>query len=130
MNLAKKIFITILLLKSYLQGTGQNELEGKWYSSDSTRIYSIYQNSENKTYEATIISTKNTNEQLGKIILINVLHNEEKDVYIGYMRALNSELTTKVTLKKYEHEPCLELKLSRGFFFPVRIRWCRCMKIL
>jgi len=126
MTVLKKITLTIILVICCMQGNGQSELQGLWYSSDSIRIYTIYQNSENKSYEGTITSTKKTDEQKGRLILFDLVYNEQKDRYTGFMRALNSELITRVTLKKNETESCLELKLSRGFFFPVRLRWYKC----
>lgn len=115
------IFAFFLLVKN-LQS--QN-LNGLWYSSDSTRIYEIKQTDENK-YIAIIQSSTRKEDRVGFIVINHLEYNSRKKRYEGSIYSVSDKNPAFVKIKFSKTDKTqISLKLSRMYVFDVSINWVK-----
>ena len=122
-----KIFVFILLFfitcTAVFAQKQELDISGLWYSSDSSRVYNVYQTSYG--YNANVYSTKRPGDEKGKIVLQGVKYYPEKDNYKGLIFSSDGTQSTGAKIKVDENKKLLLLKLPRLLFFPVYIKWYR-----
>jgi hypothetical protein len=122
-----KFFIFILLFLSIrtvvFAQTIEDNISGLWYSSDSSRIYKVYQTSYG--YDANVYSTKRPGDEKGMTVLKEVKFYPGKDDYEGLIYSSDGLQSTGTKIKVEENKKLLLLKLPRLLFFPVYIKWYR-----
>lgn len=116
----KLIFLYFLLLISYAI-SGQ-ELVGKWYSQDSTRIYHIYKNDDH--FEAVLEKSSRKSDKEGAMILRHVTSRRKKRGFEGEICSVDG-FSTFAKIKFEEDGQVLRLRLRRMFFMNVTIKWYR-----
>jgi len=114
--------ILSLLFINYLQA--QN-ITGRWYSNDSTRIYEIKQVSENK-FTAVLYRSTRKNDSIGYVVINNLQYNSHKERYEGVIYAVSGGQPTFVKIKFYKNRSdIIVLKLDRMFFMDVSLNWVK-----
>ncbi|MGZ8525365.1 MAG: hypothetical protein ACXWV1_13115 [Chitinophagaceae bacterium] len=116
----KLIFLYFLLLISYAV-SGQ-ELVGKWYSQDSTRIYHIYKNHDQ--FEAVLEKSSRKTDKEGVMILRHVMGRGKKKGFEGEIYSVDGQ-STLAKIRFEENDQVLRLRLRRMFFMNVTIKWYR-----
>lgn len=107
----------IVCITSY-NVTAQN-IEGKWYSGDSSRIYEI--NYTNGMFEGKVMASSHTDEKPGQYILKNVLYNAKKKRYEGLILALDDGQVRQVDI--YVSDETLVLLIKRMILTKLKIQW-------
>jgi uncharacterized protein (DUF2147 family) len=119
-------FTTVILLLAYNSFAQSNNIEGLWYSGDSTRVYTIQKNSNN--YTATLYTSKKINEKPGIAVLSNIEQSRDSNEFHGYIHALDDGTTTALKITTHADGNELHLKLRRMFIFPLKLTWYRVAK--
>jgi hypothetical protein len=114
------LFLHFLLLISYVV-SGQ-EIAGKWYSKDSTRIYHIYKIDDQ--FEAILEKSSRKSDKEGVLILRQVTSRGKKRRFEGEIYAANG-IPTLAKIKFEKDGQVLRLRLRRMFFMNVTIKWYR-----
>src|SRR5665213_1320507 len=81
----------------------EDNISGLWYSSDSSRIYKVYQTSYG--YEANLYSSKRPGDEKGMMVLKEVKFNPGKDGYMGTIYSSDGFQNTEAIIKpvSYTH---------------------------
>lgn len=106
-----------------LPAMAQQTVTGLWYSSDSTRIYQVYQ--ENGEYKALLFASQRKNEQKGIPILCDVHLDSARQEYRGAIMAADDGLKRVVKIRLSHDGTQLKLRIPRFIIFPVTIIWYR-----
>lgn len=93
-------------------------LEGRWRSSDSTRVYYVYRN--NDELEAVVEKSTRSNEKSGALVL-SLIQKKGNFRYKGVIHSVDGQISTLATIK-FKTDDVLILRLRR-FFIPVKIKW-------
>jgi len=118
-----KIFITLGFLIFSFNVTGQ-DIAGKWFSADSTRIYEITKTQEG--FKGTLFSSTRKKDTAGAIVLSGIFFNEKKNIYTGTIHSITDQTSTAVILKfKKKDSSVLYLRLWRLFFANFTLKWYR-----
>ena len=112
------VFLYFLLLTSFAV-SGQ-ELVGKWYSQDSSRIYHIYKNDDQ--FEAVLEKSSRKSDKEGVMILQHVTSRGRKRGFEGEIYSIDGR-STSAKISFEEDGRVLRLRLRRMFFMNVTIRW-------
>jgi hypothetical protein len=114
-----KNIITLLLLFIVTTSRAQ-QITGKWYSGDSSRIYEIKERSSN-TYEAVVTASKRAHDSIGFSAIKALHYNKRKKRYEGFMYSTtsNKPCYVKISLRSTQ----LVLKLNRLFLFDTSLKW-------
>jgi hypothetical protein len=111
----------ILVISGIVSG---QQIAGKWYSKDSTRIYLIYNNDDQ--FEAILEKSFRKEDKEGTFILRHVIYLDKRKRFEGKIYAANSGMPTLARIRFEGKEgKVLRLRLRRMFFMNVTIRWYR-----
>jgi len=116
----KLLFLHFVLLISFVV-SGQ-EITGKWYSKDSTRIYYIYKMDDQ--FEAVLEKSSRKNDKEGAIILRHVTNMGKKRGFEGAIYTVNG-IPALAKIRFEEDGQVLRLRLRRMSFMNVTIKWYR-----
>jgi hypothetical protein len=117
-----KLFILYLALFSPFTVSGQ-DIVGKWYSQDSTRIYTIYKTADG--FEALLESSTRKVDKKGVYVLRHVTENKKKR-YDGIIYSVVDGTATVAKIRFEDKEGrILRLRLKRLFFMNATLRWYR-----
>jgi|SRR6187402_3069977 len=116
----KLLFLHFLLVISYVV-SGQ-EIAGKWYSKDSTRIYHVYKKDDQ--FEAILEKSSRKTDKEGTIILRHVTNNHKEGEFEGAIYAADG-MATLAKIRFEKDGQVLRLRLRRMFFMNVTIKWYR-----
>jgi hypothetical protein len=116
----KLVLLYFLLLASYT--VSSQELIGKWYSQDSTRIYHIYKIDDQ--FEAVLEKSSRKGDKEGVVILRHVTNRIRKRDFEGEILSVNGH-STLARIRFEENGQVLRLRLRRMFFMNVTIKWYR-----
>jgi len=114
----KLVFLKLLLLISF--GISGQEIAGRWYSKDSTRIYHIYR--VDNQFEAILEKSSRKNDKVGNIILRHVISWHENKKFEGEICAMDGT-STFAKMRFEENGQVLRLRLRRMFFMNTTIKW-------
>ena len=93
-------------------------LSGRWRSSDSTRIYHVYQ--KDAVMEAVLENSTRTTDKSGALVL-SLVEKKSSRRYRGIIHSVDGEMVTVATIK-FKGNDILKLRLRR-FLIPVKIKW-------
>jgi len=114
-------FFLLLIVLAPLRINAQ-DITGRWYSEDSSRVYTVYKKKDH--YEAVLTSSSRKEDIRGSVILDSVTSRRRKNKYAGAIHSPDNTTLTNVRLCFRRSETdTLCLKLRRMFFFPVKIYW-------
>lgn len=116
----KLVCLYFLLLTSY--SVSAQELAGKWYSKDSTRIYNIYKKGDQ--FEAVLEKSSRKSDHEGTVILRHVTGRLKKRAFEGEIYSVDG-LSTFAKIRFEEDGRVLRLRLRRMLFLNVTIKWYR-----
>jgi hypothetical protein len=120
-----KTILGLILFLLCLNAAHAQKITGLWYSSDSTRVYEIRENSEG-SLEAVIKSSIRDKDSPGYVVIKNLEYNSRRKRYEGVIYAVSDDMSTRVKIKfEKMNEKKILLKLSRMFFLDVNIIWLR-----
>lgn len=114
----KLIFLYFLLLISF--GVSSQEIAGRWYSKDKSRIYHIYKVDDQ--FEAILEKSSRKTDKEGVKILRHVTSRRENKKFKGEICAMDGT-TTFANIKFEENGRVLRLRLRRMFFMNITIKW-------
>ncbi len=119
------LIVFFFLFKAALS-FAQDSIKGLWYSSDSTRVYKIYESE--KGLQAILVSSKRKNDKTGALVLNELQYNCKKKIFMGFIYAINDNdyRPQFAKLKLSNNGKILKLKLPRMFLFPVNLYWVKC----
>jgi hypothetical protein len=118
-----KLFILpfIVIISGIVSG---QEIAGKWYSKDSTRIYLIY--NKDGQFEAILEKSDRKGDREGTFILRHVTYLDNRKRFEGMIYAANSGMPTLAKINFEDKSgKVLRLRLRRMFFMNVTIKWYR-----
>jgi hypothetical protein len=116
----RKIYTLIVLLLSFTTCFSQR-VDGRWYSADKTRIYTI--KSSGNGLEAVLSYSNRSGDTTG--LLIIKATKDKKGKYKGLINTPDGGSPTGVKIRSAKNDELLLLKLPRMLLFPVKIRWYR-----
>jgi hypothetical protein len=120
----KKVIILLISIISVNSLAAQN-IDGLWYSSDSTRVYEIKKATGNK-YTAVIKSSTRKTDTAGYVVIKDLQYNSRRKRYEGIIYAVADGNATVVKIKFSKNiTDKIVLKLSRMFVFDLSINWIR-----
>jgi hypothetical protein len=118
-----KVIILPLLLV-FASVIKAQEIAGKWYSKDSTRIYLIYKN-ENQ-FEAILEKSTRKDDKQGTFVLRQVTSRNKKKWFRGLIYPADSAMPALAKIRFEDKEgKVLRFCLRRMFFMNITIRWYR-----
>lgn len=122
----KYFLIIFIFLSKTSHSFAQDSIKGLWYSSDSTRVYKIYDNE--KGLQAILVSSKRKNDKMGALVLDELQYNCKKRKFFGFIYGINDNdyRPQFAKLKLSNNGNVLKLKLPRMFLFPVNLYWIKC----
>jgi len=98
------------------------EISGKWYSRDSTRIYHVYKKDDQ--FEAVLEKSSRKTDKEGVIILRHVTNRRKNREFEGAIYTVDGMPTfTKIRFEK--DGQVLRFRLRRMFIMNVTIKWYR-----
>mgnify|MGYP001320142201 CR=1 FL=1 len=113
----------VYLLCTFCGHPGKTQdITGRWYSEDSSRIYTVYK--KNNYFEGVLTSSTRKEDIRGTLILDRVTSRRKKCRFAGAIHSADNTTITRVKmcfLKNSGNVLCLKLK--RMFFLPVKIYW-------
>ncbi|MBS1511235.1 MAG: hypothetical protein JST86_10365 [Bacteroidetes bacterium] len=85
----RKILFSLLFCTGIIAAKGQ-QLTGRWYSADSSRIYEI-KPGNNQDFDTVLKTTHRKGEKAGCVILKNLTWNPHKKRYEGLIYTVNDD---------------------------------------
>jgi hypothetical protein len=113
----------LLLINILNRGHAQDQFTGIWYSSDSTRLYHLFE--ENKKYCAVIYSSQRKADRRGTLILSDISFRKSNRKYYGVIHSLKDGSKRIVKLYLADRGNELVIEIPRMWFFPVMLYWRR-----
>lgn len=120
-----KNIIFCFLLVSVGQKIPAQQLIGRWYSSDSSRIYDVKASGTNQ-WKAVIYSSTRKDDKIGYEIIPTLVYNKNRKRFEGYIYSEKTDLPAfaKITFSKSDGSE-IKLKLGRLFIFDAILKWSR-----
>lgn len=118
----RTMILAIFVSLSYL--CNSQDISGKWYSEDSTRIYHIYK--KDNHFQASLLSSKRIGDKPGFPVLQNIVYDAKRNKHSGGIFSTEDSSATFVKIS-YDNRKndVLKLRLHRFFFMNFNIRWYR-----
>jgi hypothetical protein len=116
----KKILILLGIL-SYTHTEAQ-QITGRWFSGDSSRVYEIRAVTAN-SFEAVIQTSLRKTDSTGFIVIKELHYNKRKKRHEGIMYAVSDKRPCFVKINITGNQ--LILKLRRMFVFDLLLKWSR-----
>jgi hypothetical protein len=115
------IMPVVLFISGIVSG---QQIAGKWYSEDSTRVYLIYQSDDQ--FEAILEKSTRKSDKEGIFVLRHVIYLDKKRQFEGAIYAPDSGMSTLAKIRFEDTDgKVLRLRLRRMFFMNITIRWYR-----
>jgi len=120
----KNILCLLLLFCTTAKCIAQ-EISGRWYSADSTRIYEVTP-SGNDQWKAVILASSRKNDKVGFEVARQIIFNKQKKRFEGYLYSTDNDepAFVKISFDKTNINE-IKLKLDRMFLFDVTVKWLR-----
>ena len=112
--------LVFLMLCTWPAAVAGQELSGRWYSADSSRIYYVFR--KDSTYHAVLEKSTRSGDQVGTVVLSGVKQRVAQ-YHRGIIHTVEGDMSTLADIR-FEGNDTLRLRLRR-FLLPVKIRWYR-----